>query len=100
MSRYSQVLSNKSGQYLLISSFPARMAYGMISLSIFFKVQQSTGSIAIAGLATGVNGVTGATTAGLRGTLIDRFGMKIPLRFFAPSYALLILLFSTGSSKA
>ena len=99
MSRYSQVLSNKSGQYLLISSFPARMAYGMISLSIFFKVQQATGSIAIAGLATGVNGVAGATTAGLRGTLIDRFGMKIPLRFFAPSYALLILLFSTGSSK-
>ena len=88
MSRYSQVLSNKSGQYLLISSFPARMAYGMISLSIFFKVQQATGSIAIAGLATGVNGVAGATTAGLRGTLIDRFGMKIPLRFFAPSYAL------------
>jgi MFS family permease len=75
------------------------MAYGMISLSIFFKVQQATGSIAIAGLATGVNGVTGATTAGLRGTLIDRFGMKIPLRFFAPSYALLLLLFSTGSSK-
>ena len=99
MSRYSQVLSNKSGQYLLISSFPARIAYGMISLSIFFKVQQATGSIAIAGLATGVNGVTGATTAGLRGTLIDRFGMKIPLRFFAPSYAILILLFSTGSSK-
>ena len=99
MSRYSRVLSNKSGQYLLISSFPARMAYGMISLSIFFKVQQATGSIAIAGLATGVNGVAGATTAGLRGTLIDRFGMKIPLRFFAPSYALLLLLFSTGSSK-
>jgi MFS family permease len=99
MSRYSQVLSNKSGQYLLISSFPARMAYGMISLSIFFMVQQSTGSIAIAGLATGVNGITGATTAGLRGTLLDRFGIKIPLRFFAPSYALLILLFSTGSSK-
>jgi MFS family permease len=99
MSRYSTVLSNKSGQYLLISSFPARMAYGMISLSIFFKVQQTTGSIAMAGLATGVNGITGATTAGLRGTLIDKFGMKIPLRFFAPSYALLILLFSSGSSS-
>lgn len=99
MSRYSEVLSNKSGQYLLISSFPARMAYGMISLSIFFKVQQTTGSIAIAGLATGVNGITGATTAGLRGTLIDKFGMKIPLRVFAPSYAVLILLFSTGNSS-
>ena len=100
MSRYSQVLSNKSGQYLLISSFPARLAYGMISLSIFFKVQQATGSIAIAGLATGVNGITGATTAGLRGSLIDKFGMKIPLRFLAPSYALLILLFSSGTSKS
>jgi len=75
------------------------MAYGMISLSIFFKVQQTTGSIAVAGLATGVNGITGATTAGLRGTLIDKFGMKIPLRVFAPSYAVLILLFSTGNSS-
>jgi hypothetical protein len=75
------------------------MAYGMISLSIFFKVQQTTGSIAIAGLATGVNGITGATTAGLRGTLIDKFGMKIPLRVFAPSYAVLILLFSRGNSS-
>jgi MFS family permease len=99
MSRYSQVLSNKSGQYLLISSFPARLAYGMISLSIFFKVQQTTGSIAIAGLATGVNGITGATTAGLRGTIIDKFGMKIPLRILAPGYALLILLFASGTSK-
>jgi MFS family permease len=99
MSRYSQVLSNKSGQYLLISSFPARLAYGMISLSIFFKVQQTTGSIAIAGLATGVNGITGATTAGLRGTIIDKFGMKIPLRILAPGYAILILLFASGTSK-
>ncbi|MFM8868972.1 MAG: MFS transporter [Candidatus Nanopelagicus sp.] len=99
MSRYSQVLSNRSGQYLLISSFPARLAYGMISLSIFFKVQQTTGSIAAAGLATGINGITGATTAGLRGSIIDKFGMKIPLRLLAPGYALLILLFSTGTSK-
>ncbi len=83
----------------MISSFPARLAYGMISLSIFFKVQQATGSIAAAGLATGINGVAGATTAGLRGSLIDKYGMKIPLRFFAPTYALLILLFSSGSSK-
>lgn len=71
----------------------------MISLSIFFKVQQTTGSIAAAGLATGINGITGATTAGLRGSIIDKFGMKIPLRILAPGYALLILLFSTGTSK-
>lgn len=99
MERYLAIIRHKPAQYLLITSFPARIAYGMISLSIFFKVQQTTGSIAIAGLATGVNGIAGATTAGLRGALIDRFGMKIPLRFFAPGYAILILLFSTGDSK-
>jgi MFS family permease len=99
MERYLEIIRNKSAQYLLITSFPARIAYGMISLSIFFKVQQTTGSIAVAGLATGVNGIAGATTAGLRGTLIDRYGMKIPLRVFAPGYAILILLFSTGDSK-
>ena len=72
----------------------------MISLSIFFKVQQTTGSIAIAGLATGANGVAGATTAGLRGSIIDKFGMKIPLRSLTLVYALLILLFATGTTSS
>lgn len=99
MERYLAIIRLKPAQYLLISSFPARVAYGMISLSIFFKVQQTTGSIAVAGLAAGANGIAGATTAGLRGALMDRFGMKIPLRFLAPGYAILILLFSTGETK-
>jgi MFS family permease len=99
MERYLEIIRLKPAQYLLITSFPARIAYGMISLSIFFKVQQTTGSIAVAGLAAGANGIAGATTAGIRGALIDRFGMKIPLRVFAPGYAILILLFSTGESK-
>ena len=30
---------------LVLTCFPARVAYGMVSLSIFFKVEQSTGSI-------------------------------------------------------
>ena len=72
----------------------------MISLSIFFKVQQTTGSIAIAGLATGTNGVAGATTAGLRGSIIDKFGMKIPLRSLTLVYALLMLLFATGTTSS
>jgi MFS family permease len=72
----------------------------MISLSIFFKVQQTTGSIAIAGLATGANGVAGATTAGLRGSIIDKFGMKIPLRSLTLVYAILILLFATGTTSS
>jgi predicted MFS family arabinose efflux permease len=71
----------------------------MISLSIYFKVQQETGSIAIAGLATGLNGLAGAFTAGIRGAVIDRFGMFWPLRILAPAYAAMILLLSFANGR-
>jgi predicted MFS family arabinose efflux permease len=99
MDRYISILKNRSAQYLLVAAFPARMAYGMISLAIYFKVQQTSGSIALAGLAAGVNGVAGATTAGLRGTVVDRIGMQIPLRVLAPTYATLIVFFSTAQTN-
>lgn len=99
MDRYISILKNRSAQYLLVAAFPARMAYGMISLAIYFKVQQTSGSIALAGLAAGVNGVAGATTAGLRGTVVDRIGMQIPLRVLAPTYAALIVFFSTAQTN-
>jgi len=35
----------------------------MISLGIYFKVYHATGSISVAGLASGVNGLAGAFTA-------------------------------------
>jgi predicted MFS family arabinose efflux permease len=98
MERYLAIIKNRSAQYLLVAAFPARLAYGMISLAIYFKVQQTSGSIALAGLAAGVNGVAGATTAGLRGSVVDRIGMQIPLRVLAPSYAALIVFFSTAQT--
>lgn len=66
----------------------------MISLAIYFKVEQDTGSIAIAGLAVGLNGLAGALTAGIRSSVIDRFGLLVPLRILVPSYSLLILTFN------
>jgi hypothetical protein len=71
----------------------------MILLSIYFKVQQDTGSIAIAGLATGLNGLARALTAGIRGAVIDKFGMIWPLRILAPAYAGMILLLSFANGK-
>jgi hypothetical protein len=56
--------------------FPARVAYGMVSLSIFFKVEQTTDSIALAGLAIGLNATTGSLTAGIRGSIIDTSTVK------------------------
>ena len=55
---------------LAISAFPARLAYGMIGLGIFFKTEQETGSIAAAGFAIGLNSLAGALTAGIRGSAL------------------------------
>jgi MFS family permease len=84
---------------LAISAFPARLAYSMIALGIFFKTQQTTGSVAAAGLAIGLNSLAGSLTAGVRGSVMDRWGQKWPLRILVPSYAALILTLNTMQSK-
>lgn len=96
---YKEVIKAPGALRLLLASLPSRTAYGMISLSIYFKVQQETGSIAIAGLATGLNGLAGALTAGVRGAVIDRFGMIWPLRLLVPAYAALIVVLSMVSGR-
>ena len=71
----------------------------MVALSIFFKTQQAIGSVAVAGLAIGINSLAGAATAGLRGSLMDRFGQKWPLRIFVPGYAGMMLLLNTMENR-
>jgi len=82
-----------------MSAFPARLAYGMIGLGIFFKTEQETGSVAAAGFAIGLNSLAGAATAGLRGSVMDRFGQKWPIRILVPLYAGLILLLNTMDTR-
>ena len=82
-----------------ISAFPARLAYGMIGLGIFFKAEQETGSIAVAGFAIGLNSLAGSLTAGLRGSVMDRFGQKWPIRILVPMYSGLILLLNTMETR-
>jgi MFS family permease len=82
-----------------ISAFPARLAYGMIGLGIFFKAEQETGSIAVAGFAIGLNSLAGSLTAGLRGSVMDKFGQKWPIRILVPLYASLILLLNTMETR-
>ena len=96
---YAEVLRSPGALRLLISAAPARMAYGMVSLAIYFKVQQETDSIALAGLAAGINALTGSTTAGLRGWVIDKYGMHWPLRTLVPLYALMLVTFGFGESE-
>ena len=59
----------------------------MIGLAIFFKTEQETNSVAIAGLAIGINSLAGSITAGFRGSIMDKYGQRWPLRIFVPCYS-------------
>ena len=95
MKRYKELLAFPQVIQLGISAFPARLAYSMIGLGIFFKAEQETGSVAIAGFAIGLNSLAGAATAGLRGSVMDRFGQKWPIRILVPLYSGLIVTLNT-----
>ena len=99
MKRYKELLAMPNVLILAISAFPARLAYSMIALGIFFKTEQTTGSVAAAGLAIGLNSLAGSLTAGVRGSVMDRWGQKWPLRILVPSYAAMILALNTMQSK-
>jgi MFS family permease len=99
MNRYRELFALQHTWTLVLASFPARLAYGMVGLGIFFKVQRETGSVAFAGLAIGLNSIAGSLTAGFRGYLIDKYGQSWPLRIFVPSYAAMILAVNASESK-
>ena len=99
MKRYRELFAIPNVWVLVLASFPARVSYGMVALAIFFKTEQTTGSVAVAGLAIGINSLAGAATAGLRGSLMDRFGQKWPLRIFVPCYAGMLLALNMAQDR-
>lgn len=98
MKRYRQLFAFPNVWVLVLAASPARVAYGMVGLALFFKTQQTTGSIALAGLVIGVNSLAGSLTAGLRGSLMDKYGQKWPLRILVPSYATMMILVNISQS--
>jgi MFS family permease len=99
MKRYLELFAFPQVIRLGVSAFPARLAYSMIGLGIFFKAEQETGSVAVAGFAIGLNSLAGSLTAGIRGSVMDRFGQKWPIRILVPMYASLIILLNTMESR-
>ena len=99
MNRYRQLFAFPNAWLLVITSFPARVAYGMVGLGIFFKVESELDSVAIAGLAVGINAAAGAATAGIRGMIIDKYGMRWPLRVQVPGYSIMLLVLNNATDK-
>ena len=98
MKRYRELFRFPNVWVLVLSAFPARVAYGMVALAIFFKVSE-TQSITIAGLAIGLNAAAGSATAGIRGSITDRYGMKWPLRILVPGYAAMMIALNMSHDK-
>lgn len=100
MKKYQEILGIRNARILLTTSFPARVAYAMVGLALFFKVERLTGSVAYAGVALGLNTFANSITAGMRGSVLDRWGQKWPIRILVPLYAggLLVLEFTTSKS--
>ncbi len=98
MNRYRQLFALPNVWVLVLAAFPARVAYGMVGLALFFKTQQETGSIALAGLVIGANSLAGSFTAGIRGSVIDRYGQKWPIRILVPAYAGMMIMVNISHS--
>ena len=94
MRAYRELLALPGVLRLLLSVIPGRLAYSMITLATYFYVHDVTGSITVAGLATGAETIASSVTAGIRGGAIDRFGQTRPLALFVPSWALAVLAMS------
>ena len=100
MREYLRILKYPGVSSMIFASFPARLAYGMIGLGLYFKTYHATQSIAFAGFVAGLNGITGALTTSIRSALLDRFGMRTPLRFFVPAYGAAILILNFVSNRS
>jgi len=87
---YREIIRLPGVKRLMVSNIPSRFAYGMLALSIFFYVHEKTNSVAVAGLASGVETLAGSLGAGLRGNLIDRFGQTKPMMVFIPCWTLIL----------
>ena len=87
MRDYLALLKLKGSLRLIVSSVPARMAYAMSGLAVFFHVQQITDSLSSAGFAVGAYSFVSSLTAAVRGHAVDRWGQTTPLALLVPGYA-------------
>lgn len=86
MSTYRDLLRTRGVLRLLFASTFPRLAYSMVGLAAFFRVEEATGSVSVAGLALGALSLMGSLSAGPRGHAVDRWGQTLPLLILAPLY--------------
>jgi len=103
MKTYRELFAVPGVLRLLMSATFPRLAYSMVGLSVFFHLQEMTGSVGTAGLALGAMSLMGSLTAGPRGAFVDKYGQTLPLCVMTPAYVLttaLMARFGDSTSSA
>ena len=90
MRNYLTLLKLRNVRLLLMVSFPARICQSMVNLTIFFHVESVTGSITLAGFASGCYQLSLSLSLGYRALLIEKFGQQRPLLMLVPLYSLMV----------
>jgi MFS family permease len=87
---YLTVWRLPSAPVLLLAGFAGRLPSAMVPLALLLMVQQTTGSYAVAGLASATHGIAMALMAPILGRLADRRGARSVLLAQACVYPLLL----------
>ncbi len=93
MRNYLTLIKLRNVRLLLMVSFPSRICQSMVNLTIFFHVQRVTGSITLAGLASGCYQLSLSLSIGYRALLIEKFGQQRPLLMLVPIYSAMVYFY-------
>jgi len=84
---------------VFIPSLVCKLSFAMVTLALVLLIQREQGSFALAGLATGLFGITNVISAPIRARLIDRFGQRGVLSLLALAYAAFLVAFVISSQS-
>lgn len=95
--RYVDVLTLPNVPRTFLSALVARSAYALVILPLFFAVQETSGSVASAGIAVAAFGATASFLAPVRAALIDRHGRYVVLLVLALAFGGFIIALAAGA---
>jgi MFS family permease len=84
---YLEVLRTPGAMRVFIPALAGRLSFAMVTLALLFAVQQSTGSFAVAGAATGAFGLANVIASPYRARVVDRKGQRVALNAMAAGFA-------------
>lgn len=100
---YVRVFQISEARMPILASLVGALPVGMLNLAVLLFVRGSTGSLALAGTATGALSAGNAVGLGLQGWLMDRYGpfrVLVPAAVLCPAALVLLTIAATAGYPA